>query len=83
METTRLSTKGQVVIPEPIRRDIEVGTAFAVTRRRNLIILKRLSGLTLKEQRELKELEKIWRDIDEGRCQRYTVEEFFAKMREW
>jgi len=33
MEITKLSTKGQVVIPEEIRVDIEVGTPFTVTKK--------------------------------------------------
>ena len=41
MEITKLSSKGQVVIPERVRDGIGVGTAFAVSRKNNLIILKK------------------------------------------
>lgn len=83
MEITKLSTKGQVVIPETIRRDLEVGTAFQVTRKRELIILKPLQGLTPEEEEEMKELEAIWKDIDEGRGVTMTVEEFLNEMKSW
>jgi len=83
MEITKLSTKGQIVIPEQIRKDVKPGTPFLVTRKGNLIILKKVEGLTKKEMKEMKELDKIWKDIDTGKCESYTTEEFFKKMREW
>ena len=46
MNITKLSTKGQIVIPEEIRRDIETGTAFIVSRQNDLIVLKPVDGLT-------------------------------------
>ena len=83
MEITKLSTKGQVVIPEGVRKGIEVGTPFTVTKKDNLIILKKVEGLTEEEKREMEELNEIWKDIDEGRCETYSVKEFFKKMKEW
>jgi AbrB family looped-hinge helix DNA binding protein len=83
METTKLSTKGQVVIPEEIRKDITAGTPFIVTRRDDLIILKKVEGLTEEEKKEMEELNKIWKDIDEGNCETYEIEDFFKKMKEW
>ena len=38
MEITKLSTKGQIVIPEKMRKEIKVGTPFTVTKKDNLII---------------------------------------------
>ena len=83
MEITKLSTKGQIVIPEKIREGIETGTAFTVTRKDDLIILKSIKGLNEKEKKELKELNDIWKDIDAGKCETYSEEKFFAKMKEW
>ena len=83
MEITKLSTKGQIVIPEKIRKDIEVGTSFTVTKKDNLIILKTIKGLTKEEQEELKELNEIWKDIDAGKCETYSEKEFFTKLKEW
>ena len=83
MEITKLSTKGQIVLPEKIRRDLEPGTAFIVSKQNDLIILKKIEGLSDEEIKEMKELDKIWKDIDEGKCESYTEEEFFKKMKEW
>ncbi len=78
-----MSTKGQVVIPESVREGIDVGTAFVVTKTNNMIILKEVEGLSEEEKIELKELDKIWKEIDSGRCDTYSVNEFFEKFKEW
>ena len=83
MEVTKLSTKGQVVIPERMRRGIREGTAFVVSRQDDLIILKQLKGLTKQEKEELRELDRIWKDIDDGKCTTYSEKEFFEQMRKW
>jgi bifunctional DNA-binding transcriptional regulator/antitoxin component of YhaV-PrlF toxin-antitoxin module len=83
MEVTKMSTKGQVVIPENIRKNIETGTAFIVTKTQNMIILKEIEGLTEEEKKELKELDKIWKDIDEGKGTTVDAEEFLKEMDAW
>ena len=83
MEITKLSTKGQIVIPEMVRQGIEVGTPFVVTRQNDLIVLKRVGGLTKSEMDEMKELDKIWKEVDNGNCKSYSEEEFFEKMKKW
>jgi len=83
MEITKLSTKGQVVIPEEVRRGIEVGTAFTVTRKDNLIVLKKVVGLTKEEKKEMEELNKIWKDIDKGKGISMDKEAFLKEMNAW
>ncbi len=59
VETTKMSSKGQIVIPQDIREDIEAteGTIFAVTHNKDTIILKKME----KPSKEfiLKEIEKM------------------------
>lgn len=81
MKLSKLSSKGQVVVQEALRKGLETGTPFLVTRKRDLIILKKRQGLTKEEEQEMKELERIWRDIDNGKCKRCSVDEFFAEIR--
>jgi AbrB family looped-hinge helix DNA binding protein len=83
MEVTKISTKGQVVIPESVRAGIDVGTAFVVTKTNNMIILKEVEGLNEEEKMELKELDKIWKEIDEGKGKTSSVDEFFKEMKSW
>ncbi len=83
MELTKLSTKGQIVIPETLRNGMEVGTNFIVTKQNDLIILKKIEGLTEQEKQEMKELGLIWKDIDKGNCESYTEKEFFDNFSKW
>lgn len=83
MEITKLSTKGQVVLPEAIRRGISIGSAFLVTRKDDLIVLKKIDELSSEEEAELEELNKIWKDIDAGQCDSYEEEQFFEQLRSW
>ncbi|MBU2616993.1 MAG: AbrB/MazE/SpoVT family DNA-binding domain-containing protein [Nanoarchaeota archaeon] len=83
MEITKLSTKGQIVIPESLRKGLQTGTPFVVSRQEGLIVLKEVKDLTKDEIEEIKELNKIWKEIDSGKCESYTESEFFKKMKEW
>tara|TARA_Y100000034_G_scaffold118819_1_gene159929 strand:+ start:231 stop:482 length:252 start_codon:yes stop_codon:yes gene_type:complete len=83
MEITKLSTKGQIVIPEKIRKDMKEGTPFIVTKKNNLILLKEVKGLTKEEIKEMEELDKIWKDIDEGKGTTMDVEKFLEEMESW
>ena len=53
--TTRLSTKGQVVIPEDVRRalGLEVGARFIVLADRDLVLLKRIVAPNARDTRKL------------------------------
>jgi AbrB family looped-hinge helix DNA binding protein len=83
MEITKLSTKGQIVIPEEIRKGLEVGTPFVVVKQGNLILLKKVENFSKKELVEIRELDKIWEEVDKGKCESYAEEDFFKKMKEW
>ena len=83
MEITKLSTKGQVVIPESIRKDMDSGTVFIVSKQNGLIILKKVEGLTKQEIEEMKELDKIWKEIDEGKGTIMDIEDFLKEMKTW
>jgi len=81
MEITKLSTKGQIVIPESMRKNLEVGSAFRVMKKGNLIILKGIEGFNKEEVKEMEELDKIWKDIDSGKGKTTSVEEFLKEMK--
>jgi hypothetical protein len=45
-----------------------------------MVVSKRYS----KEQLvELKEIRKIWKEFEKGKCKSYSEEEFFKAMKEW
>jgi len=50
LSTTRMSSKGQVVIPEEIRNrlQLQAGTQFVVVGQRDVVILKAISAPSMK-----------------------------------
>ncbi len=83
MEVTTLSTKGQIVIPEKLRRSYKAGSSFVVSKIDEMIVLKPIKGLTDKEKQELKELKALWDEIDSGKAPSYSEKEFFKAMKKW
>jgi len=83
MEITKLSTKGQIVIPNSLRKELQIGTPFIISKQEGLIVLKEVKDFTKEEIDEIKELDKIWKEIDNGKCESHTEKEFFKKMKEW
>lgn len=83
MEITKLSTKGQVVIPESLRKDFEIGTPFVVSKKNDLIVLKAVSGLNESEEKGLIELEKIWNEIDSGKATKMDFDLFMDEIKRW
>jgi bifunctional DNA-binding transcriptional regulator/antitoxin component of YhaV-PrlF toxin-antitoxin module len=83
MQITKLSSKGQIVIPESIRSNMKIGTSFIVSKQGSLIILKEVEGLTSEEIEEAKELDKIWQTIDEGKAVTLSTEDFAKEMENW
>ena len=51
LATTKLSSRGQVVIPEPIRKalGLKVGSQFIVVGRKGVVILKAISSPSMGE----------------------------------
>lgn len=83
MEITKLSTKGQIVIPESLRKDLKVGTSFTVMKKNDLIVLKIVSGLSSAEERELIELKNIWKEIDSGKGVTQNKSDFLKELEGW
>jgi len=83
MEITKLSTKGQIIIPEKLRKNFNIGTPFIVSAKDDLIILKKVGGLTREEMREMNEINKIWKEIDSGKGITQSKQEFLKEMNAW
>lgn len=84
MEITKLSSKGQVVIPEKVRKDFEVGTPFLVTELDDMIILKKMPGITKEELKTLKGIRKAWQDIERGKAKKFnSVDDFIKEFKTW
>jgi AbrB family looped-hinge helix DNA binding protein len=56
--TTKLSSRGQVVIPKDLRTDLKVGTPFVIDRKDETIILKKVNL-----EKDWEEFEKIMKKV--------------------
>lgn len=85
-EFARVSSKGQVVIPQDIRQKtgIKTGSVVAFSEADNLIVI-RAAPLTLskKEERRLKNLVEAWKDFETGKFEVCTPGELFKRQRKW
>ena len=85
-ELTRASSKGQVVIPTNLRKrlNIKEGSVFAVTSKKDMIVLKKLdTKIKAEDLKTLKLLEEAWEDIEKGRYKSATPDEFFKELSKW
>lgn len=85
-ELTKVSSKGQIVIPSIVRRQLGIkrGSVFAVTARNDMIVLKKLeTGMKPEDLRTLKLIEEAWNDIEEGRYKVYSRRAFFKEFKKW
>ena len=84
---TRVSSKGQLVIPSDIRRNLKIkeGDVFATTSSdHNLIILKKIRNPIMREDLIiLKEVEEAWKEIEEGRSKTMKKREFLKEINKW
>ena len=63
MEITKVSTKGQIVIPQEIRKElgIESGTSMVVTKMKDYVLLKKIKIPDLKKEfEELTKFGEAW-----------------------
>lgn len=85
-ELTKASSKGQIVIPSVVRRKLGIkrGSVFAVTARKDMIVLKKLeTGIKPEDLKALKRIEEAWRDIEEGRYKIHSKKAFFKEFTKW
>lgn len=81
---TKMSTKGQIVIPSSLRKNISTGDEFLMVKDDERIILKSMSSLAsgLKDDLIFAErVEKAWQDYDKGKFKTKTKEEFLKELK--
>lgn len=85
-ELTRASSKGQIVIPRDIREKLGIreGSIFAISARKNIIVLRKLeTGMKPEDLKTLKLLEEAWEDLEKGRYRVYSKNDFFKEFKKW
>jgi AbrB family looped-hinge helix DNA binding protein len=79
--TTRLSSKGQIVIPEPVRDELGLkpGTQFVVTGERDVVILKVVSAPAVSDFSKL--VARVRRQARRARVKKADVARIVRKVR--
>ncbi len=80
---TKMSSKGQVVIPSEMRGDIHEGDKLIIIKNKDQLIMKKATSLdkNLKEDLEFaRRTEEAYREIESGKGKRYSLEEFRKRL---
>ena len=83
---TRMSSKGQVVIPAEMRRDFKEGEQFIVIRNGKQLILKRAKdfGENLKDDLVFaKRTEEAWKRYERGELKSMNAKDFLKELEKW
>lgn len=85
-EFTRVSSKGQIVIPKDIRDNLNIqeGDLLAAVSEENFIILKKIDPkITEGEKILLKRIKEAWDSIDRGEYTEMEGSELLKEMKKW
>lgn len=83
---TRMSSKGQVVIPQEMREGIEEGEKLVIIKNNRQIILEKMKDFdkNLEEDLEFaKRTEEAWKRIEEGKGIEMNFDDFIKEMKKW
>jgi len=87
-QLTRISSKGQVVIPIRVRNrlGIKAGGVFAIITKpeSGILVLKKVDSKSLQADLELfREVEKAWREIEQGKARKASRKRFLQELQTW
>ena len=80
----KVSTKGQIVIPSGLRKEIHVGDEFLIVKDDERIILKSMNSIAegLKDDLIFAErVEKAWQEHDRGKFIKKSKKDFLEALR--
>jgi len=80
---TRISSKGQVVIPQEMREDLKEGDKLVIIKNNDQIILKKVDDFseTLEEDLEFaKRTEEAWKRYEKGEFKKLPMDEFLREL---
>ncbi|HLC86476.1 MAG TPA: AbrB/MazE/SpoVT family DNA-binding domain-containing protein [Candidatus Nanoarchaeia archaeon] len=83
---TRISSKGQIVIPSDLREDMKEGEQLIIIKNNNQLILKKVNdlGKNLEEDIEFaKRTEAAWERYEKGEFKSTTAKEFLKDLEKW
>ena len=86
ISVTKISSKGQIVIPSSMRKDLKEGDKFLIIRDKSSFLLKKADDLDEKFKEDLefaRRTEEAWKRHDKGAFKRMDFEDFIKEMKRW
>ena len=86
IDITRMSSKGQVVIPHELRKGFKEGDKIVVIRGNDQIILKKADKFDKNIEEDLefaKRTEEAYKRIEAGKGIEMSFDEFIEEMKKW
>jgi AbrB family looped-hinge helix DNA binding protein len=83
---TKMSSKGQIVIPVEMRKGIKEGDKLILMRKGDRLVLKRATRLDKKFLDDIefaRRTEEAWKKFDRGEFIEMDLEEFLKEMKRW
>jgi len=83
---TKMSSKGQIVIPAEIRKHFSKGEKFIIMKEGNLIILKSTRNMDKNFEEDLefaKRTEEAFKRYEKGEFKEVSDEKFLEMLEEW
>jgi len=83
---TKMSSKGQVVIPAEMRININEGDKILIIQNEDQLIMKKASKLdsNLKQDLEFaKKTDEAWKSIEKGKGIKMDFDDFIDKLKKW
>lgn len=86
INVTRVSSKGQIVIPSNMRADLKEGDELLIIKDEDRFILKKKEGLTkqMKEDLEFaRRTEEAWEEYEKGKFIKMNFDDFIKEIKKW
>ena len=83
---TKMSSKGQVVIPSNMRENIHEGDRLIIIRNKDHIIMKQANKLDRNFEEDMKfakKTEEAWKRIKAGKGIKMNFDNFIDEMKKW
>ena len=86
IDTATISSKGQIVIPSNMRKDIKEGDRFLIIRDKSSFLLKKADDLDEKFKEDLKfarRTEEAWKRYENGKFKSMDAKDFLKELKKW
>jgi AbrB family looped-hinge helix DNA binding protein len=86
IETATISSKGQIVIPSSMRKDLKEGDRFLIIKDKSSFILKKANDLDEKFKEDIefaKRTEEAYRRHERGEFKNLSADKFLEELQKW